>query len=235
MSTVNTILTAAGYDTNLYQGIVVTNVSKSSGQYWLIGYYIDPNSPELGYAYNEELTLTSITNNNGYFLSKNTKLLLVGNIQNSIDNLFGFTDYDFALEQQAGRSYIIPFNEQSSLSFFAITNSQAEQNNISIENPSYPSIGANIIVFSKGIIQSTGQVIEQVLKPIYQYTPEQIKTIANYTKASKKIILKVNETITQDILRDISNNPVLPQFKSFKDYMAYKNSLTYRNFLKNKY
>ena len=223
MSTIDSIIMDAGADINTSAGIVITEFLSDPGNYWLIG-----ESNLLGITYDNELTIDIVDPEAsiGYFIPKGYKLILV----NSLDAIGG-TDSSIG-------PYNVPFNITSSFNFFVVSdddlaNTRSDIYPIDITDPSYPITDEPIFLFTnEGIVALE---VDNTLKAIYEYTPEQQKTIANTNEASLRINIRTNETITADVLKDVSNNPILPQFKNFKDYLSYKNSLANRNFLKNKF
>lgn len=224
MSTIESIITDSGANFATSAGIVITEFLTDSGNYWLIG-----NNPGEGFSYETELTTDIINSTTGYFISKEYKLILV----NSLDAV-GETDSSIG-------PYNVPFNTTSSFNFFVVSdddlaNTRSDIYPIDITDPSYPITDEPIFLFTnEGITLLEGPAVDNTLKAIYEYTPEQQKTITNTNEASLRINIRTNETITADVLKDVSNNPILPQFKNFKDYLSYKNSLANRNFLKNKF
>ena len=228
MSTIDSIITDAGADINTSAGIVITEFLSDPGNYWLIG-----ENALFGLSYDSELD-TGVVDPEasiGYFIPKGRKLILV----NSIDAVGG-TETDI---QDNG--WNVPFTPTSSFNFFVVSdddlaNTRSVIYPIDDSDPSYPITDEPIFLFtSVGISLLEGPAVDNTLKAIYQYTPEQQKTITNTNEASLRINIRTNETITADVLKDVSNNPILPQFKNFKDYLSYKNSLANRNFLKNKF
>jgi len=225
MSTIDSIITVAGANINTSAGIVITEFLSDPGNYWLIG-----ESNLLGITYDNELTIDIVDPEAsiGYFIPKGYKLILV----NSLDAIGG-TDSSIG-------PYNVPFNTTSSFNFFVVSDDDlinartSTSYPIDVTDPSYPIADEPIFEFtSTGIFALEAPA--NTLKAIYEYTPEQQKTIANTNEASLRINIRTNETITADVLKDVSNNPILPQFKNFKDYLSYKNSLANRNFLKNKF
>jgi hypothetical protein len=83
-------------------------------------------------------------------------------------------------------------------------------------------------------VLTTGQVIDTIPPALSTYPIARVeKAFANYD-SDKIIDRRAYETLTADIeAKMTANGGIMPQFKSFADYVAYKNSLSARKYVAN--
>jgi hypothetical protein len=84
------------------------------------------------------------------------------------------------------------------------------------------------------LVLTTGQVIDTIPPALSTYPIARVEKAFDNYDADKIIDRHSYETLTADIeAKMTANGGIMPQFKSFADYAAYKNSLSARNYVAN--